>query len=270
MTASKLVLPAPEGPVNATDSPAEIRKSKSCKTRTEMPKESRTADSRTASDGIESGFMKFSVQSIASFCAAAIFCAAALSSAHAEDVVRIAAFGDSLSAGYGLPAKDGFAPALQKELREAGIAAEVYNEGVSGETSADGLLRVDWMLGRTSPDIVIVEFGANDMFRGMPAQRIEKNLAEIITRVQQSGARVLLAGMEAPRNYGPQYRRQLSEMYESLGDRFDAPLYPFFLEGVALDPSLNLSDGVHPNAAGVREIAKRIAPFVADLAEELQ
>lgn len=126
------------------------------------------------------------------------------------------------------------------------------------------------MLQSASPDIVIVEFGANDMFRGMPAARIEKNLAAIMTKIRQSGARVLLAGMEAPRNYGPQYRRQLAAMYESLAERFDAPLYPFFLAGVALDPSLNLDDGVHPNAAGVREIARRIAPLVADIARELQ
>ncbi|MGI9296799.1 MAG: arylesterase [Gammaproteobacteria bacterium] len=194
----------------------------------------------------------------------ALFCAAV---ARADDeTIRIAAFGDSLSAGYGLPEADGFAPVLQKELRAAGVPAEVVNAAVSGDTSADGLLRVDWMLRETSPDIVVVEFGANDMFRGLPAAHIEKNLAEIIARIQQNGARVLLAGMEAPRNYGAQYRRQFSAMYESLGARFGAPLYPFFLDGVALDPNLNLADGIHPNAAGVREIARNIAPFVAALA----
>lgn len=197
----------------------------------------------------------------------ALFCAAV---ARADETIRVAAFGDSLSAGYGLPEAEGFAPVLQEELRAAGVAAEVFNAAVSGETSADGLLRVDWMLRETTPHIVVVEFGANDMFRGLPAAHIEKNLAEIITRIQQSGARVLLAGMEAPRNYGAKYRAQFSEMYESLGERFDAPLYPFFLEGVALDPTLNLADGIHPNAAGVRKIARNIAPLVAELAREIQ
>ena len=194
-----------------------------------------------------------------------IFAAAFAAISNAADGVRVAAFGDSLSAGYGLPEEDGFAPALQKELRAAGVAAEVFNAAVSGDTSADGLLRVDWMLRQTRPDIVVVEFGANDMFRGFPAPLIQKNLAQIITRIRESGARVLLAGMRAPRNYNAQYRRELAEMYDNLGAQFDIPLYPFFLEGVALNPELNLADGIHPNAAGVRKIAGNIAPLIAEM-----
>ena len=194
-----------------------------------------------------------------------IFAAAFAAISNAADGVRVAAFGDSLSAGYGLPEEDGFAPALQKELRAAGVAAEVFNAAVSGDTSADGLLRVDWMLRQTRPDIVVVEFGANDMFRGFPAPLIQKNLAQIITRIRESGARVLLAGMRAPRNYNAQYRRELAEMYDNLAAQFDIPLYPFFLEGVALNPELNLADGIHPNAAGVRKIAGNIAPLIAEM-----
>ena len=194
-----------------------------------------------------------------------IFAAAFAAISNAADGVRVAAFGDSLSAGYGLPEEDGFAPALQKELRAAGVAAEVFNAAVSGDTSADGLLRVDWMLRQTRPDIVVVEFGANDMFRGFPAPLIQKNLAQIITRIRESGARVLLAGMRAPRNYNAQYRRELAEMYDNLSAQFDIPLYPFFLEGVALNPELNLADGIHPNAAGVRKIAGNIAPLIAEM-----
>ncbi len=194
-----------------------------------------------------------------------IFAAAFAAISNAADGVRVAAFGDSLSAGYGLPEEDGFAPALQKELRAAGVAAEVFNAAVSGDTSADGLLRVDWMLRQTRPDIVVVEFGANDMFRGFPAPLIQKNLAQIITRIRESGARVLLAGMRAPRNYNAQYRRELAEMYDNLAAQFDISLYPFFLEGVALNPELNLADGIHPNAAGVRKIAGNIAPLIAEM-----
>lgn len=195
---------------------------------------------------------------------------AVIARADGGEIITVAAFGDSLSAGYGLPEAEGFVPVLQKELRAAGVPAEVLNAAVSGETSADGLLRVDWMLRQTTPDIVIVEFGANDMFRGFPAAQVEKNLAEIIARIQKSGARVLLAGMAAPNNYGADYRRQFSGMYKSLSALYDTPLYPFFLDGVALDPSLNLQDGIHPNAAGVRKIAGKIAPFVVALARDLR
>ena len=194
------------------------------------------------------------------------FFAAAQTAAAAE--IKIAAFGDSLSAGYNLPEKEGFAPELQRQLRAMEIPARVINAAVPGDTSSDGLARVEWML-QDKPDIVIVEFGANDMFRATPLDFIEKNLAQIIMRIQQNGARVLLAGMEAPSNYNPIYRWKFSRMYKSLGGEYDVPLYPFFLEGVALNPQLNLPDGIHPNAEGVRIIARNIAPLVAEIAREL-
>ena len=185
----------------------------------------------------------------------------------ADDSIVVAAFGDSLSAGYHLPAEHGFAPVLQQQLRELNVLATVQNAGVAGETSADGLLRVDWML-RKKPNIVIVEFGANDMFRGVPIATIRQNLSAIIVRIKKSGARVLLAGMQAPSNYPPLYRLRFDALYEDLADEHKVALYPFFLEGVALNPGLNLSDGLHPNAKGVRVIARNIAPLIVEMAAE--
>lgn len=183
--------------------------------------------------------------------------------------VTIVAFGDSLSAGYGLKDANGFAPVLEKELRARQLSVKVINAAVSGDTSAGGLTRVAWML-QDNPDLVIVEFGANDMFRGVPVKQIRKNLAGIIVRIQQSGARVLLAGMEAPDNYDSAYRSALRKAYRQLSEKYEVPLYPFFLAGVALRPSLNLPDGIHPNASGVRVIAEKIAPLVADMVRQLR
>ena len=201
---------------------------------------------------------------IARIIALIIACGTAL----ADDSIVVSAFGDSLSAGYGLPENKGFAPALQTALSQLNVSAKVINAGVSGETSADGLARVDWML-RKKPDIVIVEFGANDMFRGTPISETEKNLSEIVARIQKTGVRVLLVGMEPPANYNVVHRLRYSYMYSSIADDYDVPLYPFFLEGVALNPALNLSDGIHPNATGTAIVARNIAPLVADIAKEL-
>ncbi len=154
-------------------------------------------------------------------------------------------------------------------MRALGLPAAVVNAAVSGDTTSDGLVRVDWML-RDKPDIVIVEFGANDMFRGVPPEAAKKNLAAIIERIRKTGARVLLAGMRAPSNYPPQYRGKFARVYESLAEEYEIPLYPFFLEGVALNPQLNLTDGIHPNASGVQIIARNIAPVAVQIAREIQ
>ena len=185
-----------------------------------------------------------------------------------DNTIKITAFGDSLSAGYGLPAAQGFAPVLEQTLRRRGYSVRVINASISGDTSSDGLLRVDWML-EDKPDIVIVEFGANDMFRGAPVAFITQNLSKIITRLQQRGARVLLAGIKAPKNHNEQYRQRLAQMYENLRDAHGVRLYPFFLEGVALRPRLNLDDGIHPNADGIRVIVNNIAPAVIRLIDNL-
>ncbi len=182
----------------------------------------------------------------------------------ADDEVIVAAFGDSLSAGYQLPQAQGFAAVLEQLLRARGLAVRVVNAAVSGDTTSDGLLRVDWMLDSTKPDLVIVQFGANDMFRGLPVEVVGQNLDAIVNRIRATGAAVLLAGMLAPDNNGAEYQRQFAAQYRELSAQYDIPLYPFFLRDVALQPTLNLPDGLHPNAAGVRVIAANIAPLVAE------
>ena len=184
--------------------------------------------------------------------------------AQGEERVLIAAFGDSLSSGYGLAADEGFSPALQQVLRQRGLTISVFNAAVAGDTSADALARVDWMLS-SKPDIVLVEFGANDMLRGIPTAAVRENLDEIILRIKAAGARVLLSGMLAPRNLGEDYGRRFRQMYEKLRDKHDVALYPFFLHGIALSPELTLADGMHPNAQGVRKIAENIAPLVESM-----
>lgn len=192
---------------------------------------------------------------------------AATPAAYAADPPVIAAFGDSLSAGYGLSEKEGFAPQLQAALAQLNVRARVVNAAVSGDTSADGLRRVDFML-RKKPDMVIIELGANDMLRGMDVKQLYKNLDAIIRKVKASGAKILLAGMLATPTLGEKYRKQFAAVYRVLAKRHKIPLYPFFLKGVATVPSLNLPDGVHPNAKGVRLIAKQIAPKVAEVLQQ--
>ena len=187
----------------------------------------------------------------------------------ADDDLVIAAFGDSLSAGYGLPQANGFAPVLEEMLQARGVTVRVINAAVSGDTTADGLQRVDWMLETTKPDLVIVEFGANDMFRGVPVEVMRQNFDAMLIRIQAAGATVLLAGMLAPNNYGQHYQKQFNELYRGLSERHNIPLYPFFLRDVALEPTLNLADGRHPNAEGVRVIAGHMAPLIVDMIAEL-
>lgn len=185
----------------------------------------------------------------------------------AADKPLIAAFGDSLSAGYGLPEQDGFAPQLQAALAALGAPATVINAAVSGDTSADGRRRVDWML-RKKPDIVIVALGANDMLRALPVPQMHDNLDAIITRIKQSGARVLLAGMVATPSLGEQYERDYAEAFRRLAESHQTAFYPFFLQDVAAVPALNLPDGLHPNREGIAIIAANIAPLLAQMLKE--
>ena len=174
---------------------------------------------------------------------------------------RIAVLGDSLTAGFGLPQEDAFPARLEAALRAEGHAWRVIDAGVSGDTSAGGLARLDWVLA-DEPEAVIVELGANDGLRGLPTDRMEVNLDTILTRIGQSGVAVLLAGMRAPANFGPEYEAAFRAVYERLAARHGVAFYPFFLEGVAMEPDLNQPDGIHPNAAGVAEIVRRILPHV--------
>ena len=173
----------------------------------------------------------------------------------------ILALGDSLTAGYGLAQQDSFPAQLQTALRAAGIEAQVVNAGVSGDTSAGALRRVDWLMAQ-KPDLVIVEFGGNDGLRGLDPAETKRNLEAVIERVRGQGARVLLAGMLAPPNLGRDYGAAFNAVFPQLAKRHKVEFYPFFLDGVAAKPSLNLADGIHPNAKGVAVIVERILPYV--------
>jgi acyl-CoA thioesterase I len=175
--------------------------------------------------------------------------------------VRLLALGDSLTAGYGLAEKDSFPVRLQARLAADGIAAEIVNAGVSGDTTAGGLARLDWALA-DKPDVVLVELGANDMLRGIDPKTSYANLDRILARVETRGARPLLFGMLSVGNWGRDYQKQFDAIYPDLAAKYRIPLYPFFLDGVALKPDLIQADGLHPNAAGVAVLVDRIAPFV--------
>ena len=177
---------------------------------------------------------------------------------------EILAFGDSLTAGLGLPAEASFPSRLEARLRAEGVGGHVVNAGVSGDTTAGGLARLDWALAG-KPDIVILELGANDTLRGIDPKIVRANLDAMITKIQASGATVLLAGMHALANWGEDYQREFERIYPELARARGVTLYPFFLEGVAMDPKLNQPDGIHPNEAGVAALVERIAPFVARL-----
>lgn len=174
------------------------------------------------------------------------------------------AFGDSLSAGYGLPPAAGFPARLQDALRRAGIAATVRNGGVAGDTAAQARARLRWGLRGlgTTPDLVIVELGANDMLRGLPVGQARANLDAILTELRNRKIPVLLAGMRAAPNLGPDYVRAFDGLYPALAQKHQVARYPFFLDGVAANRRLLQADGLHPNARGVDIIVQRMLPSV--------
>ena len=182
--------------------------------------------------------------------------------AHAQAMpVKLAILGDSLTAGYGVKPDESVPARLEAALKKQGRNVTVINHGVSGDTTAGGLERIDWMLG-DKPDIVLVELGANDALRGLDPAATEKNLDAVVTRLKAAGVTVWLAGMLAPRNYGADYARQFDGLYGRVAERHGVPLYPFFLDGVAQDPALNQADGIHPNPRGVDIVVERLLPFV--------
>jgi acyl-CoA thioesterase-1 len=182
----------------------------------------------------------------------------------AAHVPEIVAFGDSIAAGFGLPPDAAFPARLQVKLQDQGIAARIVNAGVSGDTTAGGVARLDWTLA-DKPDIVILELGANDALRGIDPATVRANLETMIAKVQASGANLLLFGMRAPPNWGEDYQRAFDRIYPELATAHNVPLVPFFLEGVAMDPQLNQADGLHPNEKGVAVMVDHIAPMVAKL-----
>ncbi|MBF8299816.1 MAG: tesA 2 [Acidobacteria bacterium] len=170
---------------------------------------------------------------------------------------RIVFLGDSLTAGLGLPREQAVPSLIQERLQAEGYPYEAVNAGVSGDTSAGGLSRLDWSL-EGDVGILVIELGANDGLRGLPVSQMQRNLSEIITRAQQRGITVILTGMEAPPNYGIAYTSEFRRVFRDLADQHDVALIPFFLEGVAGNPALNNSDGIHPNAAGARIVAETV------------
>ena len=186
-----------------------------------------------------------------------------ISPLQAKEPPVLVVLGDSLTAGAGLAAEDAFPARLQQHLASLGIVVKVENAGVSGDTTADGLARLDWSVGADA-DAVILELGANDGLRGLSPGQAYANLEKIVQRLQQRKLPVMLAGMKALRNLGAEYASAFDGIYPRLAEKYHVPLYPFFLEGVVADPHYNQPDMLHPNAAGVDVIVKNIAPQVIE------
>ena len=176
----------------------------------------------------------------------------------------IVAFGDSLTAGLGVSAEQSYPALLTARLLAEGYPYRVVNAGVSGDTTAGGLRRVDWAL-RLRPEIVILELGINDALRGQDLASVRANLDQLVERFQSAGARVLIAGMRLPPNYGARYGADFQRLYEDVARKRGAPLMPFFLDGVGGNPRLNQMDGIHPTAEGYRIIVDRLWPYLRPL-----
>jgi acyl-CoA thioesterase-1 len=181
--------------------------------------------------------------------------------AEATKPVKLVVLGDSLSAGLGLPAQEAFPTKLQKSLQAKGIAIDMTNAGVSGDTTSGGRDRLDWSV-PDGTDGVIIELGANDALRGIDPDLTRTALTDIVQRLKARKIPVMLCGMLAPPNYGAEYAARFNSIYPDLAKKFDVPLYPFFLDGVAADAKLNQADGIHPTAAGVDIIVGNIMPTV--------
>jgi acyl-CoA thioesterase-1 len=175
---------------------------------------------------------------------------------------RVLAFGDSLTAGFGLPAAEALPVQLEKRLRDDGFDVKVVNAGVSGDTTEMGLARIDYALSDGPVDVALVELGANDMLRGLPPKDARANLEKIIEAFRSKGVNVVLAAMVSGDNWGQAYRQQFDSIYPDLAAKYGVTMVPFFMEGVWGDPSLLIGDGLHPNAAGVRKVVEKIAPYV--------
>ena len=190
----------------------------------------------------------------------------------AERTIRILAFGDSLTQGYGVPPGLDFPNQLDRALKAKGMNVAIINAGVSGDTSAGGLARLDWSIGdaKTAPDAAIVELGANDGLRGLAPAEMEKNLDAILGKLKTRKIHVLLAGMRSPRNLGASYAAEYDAVFPRLAKKYGVLFYPFFLEGVALNAALIQPDGLHPNPKGVEIIVKSITPLTIKLVQQAQ
>jgi acyl-CoA thioesterase I len=185
------------------------------------------------------------------------------------ETITLLALGDSLTAGLGLDPAQAFPAKLEVALKTEGHDVIVMNAGVSGDTAAQGAARLDWAL-TDDVDGVLVELGANDALRGLPSEQAEQSLDEILAKLKQRNLPVLILGMKAPPNLGPDYGLKFDAMYPALAAKYGAALYPFYLDGVAADAKLNQADGMHPNARGVDEIVKRVLPAVETLLTQMK
>lgn len=183
-----------------------------------------------------------------------------------DHLPKIVAFGDSLTAGLGVSRDQSYPGQLEKKIQALGYGYQVINAGVSGETTAGGVRRTEWIL-KSQPALVILELGANDALRGQPLQQSYTNLETIITRLKEEGVGVILAGMKIPLNYGEAYTREFEEMYERLAVQLQVPLIPFFLEGVAVQRELNQGDGIHPTAEGYALVVENVWKVLKPLLE---
>lgn len=207
------------------------------------------------------GACRMAFKQFRAVCATLLVMLSAWPSLSYAEPLKIVGFGDSLMAGYGLGPGEGFTDRLQAALRASGHDVTVENAGVSGDTTSAGLSRLDWSI----PDgtqLVILELGANDMLRGIAPDLVEKNLDAMMTRLKERNIPVLLAGMLAAPNLGHGYQEAFGSIYPKLAERYGALLYPFFLDGVAGNPSLQLDDGLHPNTKGVDTMVEAILPTV--------
>jgi acyl-CoA thioesterase-1 len=210
---------------------------------------------------LSTGYGRFA----AAFNSLLVLLAFALAPAYAQTTpVRIVVLGDSLAAGLGIKPEQSFPSRLEAALKAQGRNVAIANQGVSGDTTAGGLARVDWLLG-DKPDIVLIELGANDALRGTDPAVTRAALSDILTRLKARNIAVLLCGMLAPPNYGADYAARFNAIYPELAKEFGVPLYPFFLEGVAAETKLNQKDGIHPTAEGVDRIVKNMLPAVEAL-----
>lgn len=182
--------------------------------------------------------------------------------------ISIVALGDSLTSGFGVEIGAAFPVVLEKALKIAGHRVAIQNAGVAGDTTAGGLARLDWAV-PDGTELVILELGANDMLGGLSPERARANLETIVLRLKGRGIEVMLAGMRASRNLGDDYANAFDRIFPDLATKYDLVLYPFYLAGVALDPKLNQPDGIHPTAAGVEEIVRRMVPTVEQALERV-
>ena len=178
---------------------------------------------------------------------------------------KVVLFGDSLMAGYGLNKEDHLSTVLQKNLNSNGLDVKIINASVSGDTTAGGLNRINWTLSEKNIDILVLGLGANDMLRGIKPNETKENLEKIIKIIIDKNIKIILAGMIAPESHGKEYRDKFNKIYFDLSDKYSLTFLPFLLEGVALNPELNLEDGMHPNPKGVQVISKNIEKKITSL-----